>query len=123
MTSPPTISSLGRVLVLFLMLLLGSTLGPALGAGDPVAPTSQGDVDLTRHTNVIVPGVEGSRGSLDVSCPDGTVIGGGFSAGRNLRIVESRPHGIRSWRVSWLQTAADDTVAYAYAVCLTSDGA
>jgi hypothetical protein len=126
MTSPPSISSLGRVLVMLLMLLLGSTLGPTLGAADlsdPAAPTSQGDVDLTRHTNVIVPGVEGSRGSLDVSCPEGTVIGGGFSAGRNVRIVESRPHGIRSWRVSWLQTAADDTVAYAYAVCLTSDGA
>jgi hypothetical protein len=123
MTSPRSIPSAGQVFVLLLALLLGSALGPTIGSADvtgPPTPITLGGVDLTRHTNVIVPGVEGSRGSLDVSCPLGTVIGGGFSAGRNLRIVESRPHGIRSWRVSWMQTAADDTVAYAYAVCLTS---
>jgi hypothetical protein len=83
------------------------------------AATTAAHVDLTRHTNVIVPGEAGSRGSLDVGCTGGTVIGGGFSAGRNLRIVESRPHGIRAWRVSWLQPTADDTVAYAYAVCMS----
>jgi hypothetical protein len=103
------------------VLMLGIGVGTAFASVGP--PSRQhpatGAIDLTRHTNVIVPGVAGSRGSLDVGCPKGTVIGGGFSAGRNLRIVESRPHGIRAWRVSWMQTSADDTVAYAYAVCMT----
>jgi len=82
-------------------------------------PATAATIDLTRHTNVIVQGTPGSRGSLNVTCPSGTVIGGGFShVGRNLRIIESRPDGTRAWRISWIQTSADDTVAYAYAVCM-----
>jgi hypothetical protein len=104
------------------ILVLAIRVGTALASAEPRASVRSGPagpVDLTRHSNVIVPGIAGSRGSLDVSCTKGTVIGGGFSAGRNLRIFESRPHGIRTWRVSWVQTSADDTVAYAYAVCMT----
>jgi hypothetical protein len=107
---------------MLVVLVLGIGVGTALASTEPrtsARSRSAVPVDLTRHSNVIVPGVVGSRGSLDVSCPGGTVIGGGFSAGRNLRIFESRPHGIRTWRVSWMQTSADDTVAYAYAVCMT----
>jgi hypothetical protein len=90
--------------------------------GPRVPGGSRGEsaIDLTRHTNVIIEGDAGSRGNLSVTCPSGTVVGGGFSAGRNVRITESRPHGIRTWRISWLQTSDDDSVAYAYAVCLTS---
>jgi hypothetical protein len=101
---------------------LGIGVGTVLASAEPRAVARSGPsdrVDLTRHSNVIVPGIAGLRGSLDVSCPQGRVIGGGFSAGRDLRIFESRPHGIRTWRVSWMQTSADDTVAYAYAVCMT----
>jgi hypothetical protein len=111
----------GPMLAMLAVLLLGIGVGNALASVGPSVAgghSTRAAIDLTRHTNVIVPGVTGSRGSLDVSCPMGTVIGGGFSAGRNLRIVESRPHGIRSWRVSWMQTSTDDTVAYAYAVCM-----
>jgi hypothetical protein len=122
MLNPTSRLALGPVIVLLGVLVLGIGVGTALattGTASVQARPGQGAVDLTRHTNVIVPGIAGSRGSLDVSCPSGTVIGGGFSGGRNLRIVESRPHGIRAWRVAWLQTSADDTMAYAYAVCLT----
>ena len=122
MSRPPSGWGLGNAVVLVAVLVLGIGVGTALASAEPPAVAVSGPagpVDLTRHSNVIVPGVAGSRGSLDVSCPEGTVIGGGFSAGRNLRIFESRPHGIRTWRVSWMQTSADDTVAYAYAVCMT----
>ena len=122
MTRPRSIQGLGARAAMLGVLILGIGVGTAFASGAPLrmgGDPTRGAIDLTRHTNVIVPGVVGSRGSLDVSCPTGTVIGGGFSAGRNLRIVESRPQGIRSWRVSWTQTSADDTVAYAYAVCMT----
>ena len=113
---------IGPLLATLGVLVFGIGVGTTIASVRPAAAMERldpGAIDLTRHTNVIVPGIAGSRGSLDVSCPTGTVIGGGFSAGQNLRIVESRPHGIRSWRVSWMQTSRDDTVAYAYAVCLT----
>lgn len=121
MSRPTSGWGLGNAVVLVVVLVLGIGVGTVFASAEPRTMARSGPaerVDLTRHSNAIVPGVAGSRGSLDVSCPKGTVIGGGFSAGRNLRIFESRPHGIRTWRVSWMQTSTDDTVAYAYAVCM-----
>jgi hypothetical protein len=101
------------------------TAGPGDGPADPGARTSPlhdlTAVDLTRHTTTLVDGVPGTRGSVGVRCPDGVVVGGGFShVSSGLRITESRPDGIHVWQVSWTQTSTDDTALYAYAVCMTS---
>ena len=113
---------LGPLAMLLAALLLGlglgqvsATTGPLGAAGVAGGPT----LDLTRHRSVLVEGTVGARGNLSVSCPTGNVVGGGFShVGSNLRVIESRPHGIYAWRVSWVQTSADDSVLYVYAVCL-----
>lgn len=112
----------GSLAALFAALLLGlglgqvsATTGPQGVAGAAAGPT----LDLTRHRSVLVEGTVGARGNLSVSCPTGNVVGGGFShVGSNLRVIESRPDGIYAWRVSWVQTSADDSVLYVYAVCL-----
>jgi hypothetical protein len=120
------------------LVLLGSLL-VGLGVGATLATTRSVDVaedaaargevathlvDLTRHSTTLIDGVPGSRGSVDVACPTGVVIGGGFShVSRGLRVTASRPDGIRAWQVSWAQTSTDDTALYAYAVCLTDASA
>lgn len=93
-----------------------------LGGTQGLDPARVSDpVDLTRHSTTLIDGVPGSRGSVDVHCPDGIVIGGGFShVSSGLRVTASRPDGIRAWTVSWTQTSTDDTALYAYAVCLTT---
>ena len=93
-----------------------------LGGTQGAAPARISDpVDLTRHSTTLIDGVPGSRGAVDVHCPDGIVIGGGFShVSDGLRVTASRPDGIHAWTVAWTQTSTDDTALYAYAVCLTT---
>jgi hypothetical protein len=95
-----------------------ATVGPLPQQGEAGLPEV---VDLTRHTTALIDGVPGSRGSVSVGCPEGIVIGGGFShVSSGLRVTASRPDGIRAWQVSWAQTTTDDTALYAYAICLTT---
>ena len=100
--------------------------GPGSGtpAAMPIAASLGAEftaIDLTRHTTRLVEGVPGTRGSVSVSCPEGIVVGGGFShVSSGLQVTESRPDGIHSWQVSWAQTSTDDTAIYAYAVCMTT---
>lgn len=121
-----SIVSIRLLLAMLGSLALGLALGPVVAMAVPQgAARAPGitTIDLTRHTSAVVEGAVGARGSLSVACPTGTVIGGGFShVGRDLRIIESRPHGIHAWRVSWMQTSADDTVVHAYAICMTTTG-
>jgi hypothetical protein len=99
------------------------SVGAAGGAGSSLPAPSQ-LVDLTRHSTTLIDGVPGSRGSVEVACPTGVVIGGGFShVSHGLRVTASRPDGIRAWKVSWAQTSMDDTALYAYAICLTDGSA
>ena len=131
--------SLQTTVTLLAALVLGSGIGTVLAApmpqngGGPGSTTLAAEltgtslgaeltaIDLTRHTTRLVEGVPGSRGSVSVSCPEGIVIGGGFShVSSGLRVTESRPDGIHSWQVSWTQTSTDDTAIYAYAVCMTT---
>jgi hypothetical protein len=112
----------GRVIWMLAVLVLGVGLGRVFAtvdtpdAGGPLGPVT---LDLSRHLTAIVDGTPGARGYLGVSCPTGTVVGGGFShVGPNLRVIESRPHGIDTWRVSWLQMSTDDSALHAYAICL-----
>jgi hypothetical protein len=107
-------------------LSIGTTLATARSAGPAAGPASaplvaSQVVDLTRHSTTLIDGVPGSRGSVEVACPAGVVIGGGFShVSSGLRVTASRPDGIRAWQVSWAQTSTDDTALYAYAICLTT---
>jgi hypothetical protein len=131
--------SLRTTLTLLAALVLGSGIGAVLAAamlqsgGGPDSTTLAAEptgmslgaestaIDLTRHTTRLVEGIPGTRGSVSVSCPDGIVVGGGFShVSSGLRVTESRPDGIHSWQVSWTQTSTDDTAIYAYAVCMTT---
>jgi hypothetical protein len=113
---------LGTLVALIAALVLGLGLGQVLATAQPQGTSARAGaatLDLTKHTTAIVHGAPGTHGSLSVSCPEGIVVGGGFStAGRNLRITESRPDGIYAWRISWTQTTWDDTAVHAYAVCM-----
>jgi hypothetical protein len=130
---------LRTTLTLLAAVVLGSGIGTALAAATPQGGGGPGSttlaaeptdsslgaeltaIDLTRHTTRLVDGIPGTRGSVSVSCPEGTVVGGGFShVSSGLRVTESRPDGIHAWQVSWTQTSADDTAIYAYAVCMTT---
>jgi hypothetical protein len=112
----------GRVIWMLTALVLGVGLGrvfATVGPPDAGGPSGTVTLDLSRHRTAIVDGIPGARGDLGVSCPTGTVVGGGFShVGPNLRVIESRPHGIDTWRVSWVQTSTDDSALHAYAICL-----
>lgn len=131
--------SLRTTLTLLAALVLGSGIGTVLAAATPQSDGAPGSItltaepsgaslgaeiaaiDLTRHTTRLVDGIPGTRGSVSVSCPGGTVVGGGFShVSSGLRVTESRPDGIHAWQVSWTQTSTDDTAIYAYAVCMTT---
>jgi len=116
---------LGPLLTMLALLMLGLSLGRVLATAGPqgvAGPAGIPTLDLTRHRGAIVEGIPGTRGNLSVSCPAGKVVGGGFShVGPNLQVLESRPDGIYAWRVSWLQTSADDTVLYAYAICMITN--
>jgi hypothetical protein len=129
--------SLRTTLALLAALVFGSGIGTFMAAAAPqsgpssitlaAVPTGASleaeltAIDLTRHTTRLVDGIPGTRGSVSVSCPEGIVIGGGFShVSSGLRVTESRPDGIHSWQVSWTQTSTDDTAIYAYAVCMTT---
>ncbi|MFO7532542.1 MAG: hypothetical protein R6W93_08770 [Candidatus Limnocylindrales bacterium] len=116
----------GRVVWMLAVLVFGVGLGRVVATVDrPDAdlPLETVTLDLTRHRTTIVDGIPGARGNLGVSCPTGTVVGGGFShVSPNLRVIESRPHGIDTWRVSWQQTSTDDSALYAYAICLITHG-
>jgi len=113
---------LGSVAMLLAALLIGLGLGHVSATDEAQGEAGMGGgpaLDLTRHRSVLVEGTVGARGSLSVACPDGQVVGGGFShVGSNLRVIGSRPDGIYAWRVSWIQTSDDDAVLYVYAVCL-----
>lgn len=120
MTASGSPSFLGPALTMVALLMLGLGAVQVSAAGPGPGPTL-GDttIDLTRHGSVIVEGIPGTRGSLDVACADGTVVGGGFShVSDGLHVIESRPDGIHAWRVAWVQSAADDSVLYVYAICL-----
>lgn len=112
-------------LLALLLLSLGLGFGTVLAVDDAprgidLAPRNA--LDLTTHHSVVVDGIPGARGFLRERCPAGHVVAGGFShVGSGLRVTESRPDGIYAWRVSWIQTSTDDTVLYAYAICMTSE--
>lgn len=115
----------GAGLALVAAVLLGLGIGTSLATAGALPDQKKAGlpeaVDLTRHTTTLVDGVPGTRGSVSVGCPEGIVIGGGFShVSSGLRVTGSRPDGIRAWQVSWAQTTTDDTALYAYAVCLTT---
>ena len=116
---------LGPLLTMLALLMLGLGLGRVFatdGEQGVVGPGGITTLDLTRHRSVIVEGVPGARGSLSVSCPAGKVVGGGFShIVANLQVIESRPHGIYTWRISWLQTSGEDSVLTAYAICMITN--
>lgn len=130
MNRTTSITRTGAGLVLLGSLLVGLGVGTTLAttrptgsAGGPalVPPSASQLVDLTRHSTTLIEGVPGSRGSVEVACPVGVVIGGGFShVSSGLRVTASRPDGIRAWQVSWAQTSTDDTALYTYAICLTT---
>jgi hypothetical protein len=128
--------SLRTTFALLAALVLGSGMGTFMAAATPqsgpgsatLAAVPSGAsleaeltaIDLTRHTTRLVDGIPGTRGSVSVSCPEGIIVGGGFShVSSGLQVTESRPDGIHSWQVSWTQTSTDDTAIYAYAVCMT----
>jgi hypothetical protein len=119
----PTIARTSLWVVMALVLGLG--LGEVLAVDDasaPVDPAGRSTLDLTTHHSVVVDGIPGTRGSISERCPTGQVVAGGFShVGSGLRVTESRPDGIYAWRISWVQTSTDDSVLYAYAVCLFAD--
>jgi hypothetical protein len=114
-------TSLLAVLTLGLWLGLGEGLASDVAPG-ATDPARNGGLDLTTHHSVVVDGIPGARGSLREVCPAGQVVAGGFShVGSGLHVTESRPDGIYAWRISWIQTSTDDSVLYAYAVCLSAD--
>jgi len=119
----PAIAHTSLLAVLTLALWLGFGEGLASGVAPGALDTAaRSALDLTTHHSVVVEGIPGARGSLSEQCPAGQVVAGGFShVGSGLHVTESRPDGIYAWRISWIQTSTDDSVLYAYAVCLTAD--
>ena len=112
-------------LLALLLLSLALGFGTVLAVDDApkgIDSAPRSALDLTTHHSVVVDGGPGARGVLRERCPAGHVVAGGFShVGSGLRVTESRPDGIYAWRVSWIQTSTDDTVLYAYAICMTSE--